>query len=101
MGQENLPLYQRVTLWERALITYIVMTGAFMAILDTTIVDIIVPKLLAPLKTDLYGVQWVITAYMIASATGLILSDWLDKKFGLKNIYIAGIVLFTLRLLLW
>ncbi len=95
MGQENLPLYQRVTLWERALITYIVMTGAFMAILDTTIVDIIVPKLLAPLKTDLYGVQWVITAYMIASATGLILSDWLDKKFGLKNIYIAGIVLFT------
>ncbi len=92
---ENIPLYEKVSLWERILITYIVMTGAFMAILDTTIVDIIVPKLMAPLKTDLYGVQWVITAYMIASATGLILSDWLDKKFGLKNIYIAGIVLFT------
>ena len=95
MEKETLPLYQRITFWERLLITYIVMTGAFMAILDTTIVDIIVPKLLAPLKTDLYGVQWVITAYMIASATGLILSDWLDKKFGLKNIYIAGIVIFT------
>ncbi len=95
MNQEHIPLYERVSFWERVLITYIVMTGAFMAILDTTIVDIIVPKLMAPLKTDLYGVQWVITAYMIASATGLILSDWLDKKFGLKNIYIAGIILFT------
>ncbi|WP_457640854.1 DHA2 family efflux MFS transporter permease subunit, partial [Persephonella sp.] len=93
---ENRPIYERISNFERGLITFIVMSGAFMAILDTTIVDIIIPKITAPLQTDLYGIQWVITAYMIASATMLILSDWLDKNFGLRKVYILGITLFTL-----
>jgi len=95
MNGENKPIYQLISTWERVLITVIVMLGAFMAILDTTIVDIIVPKITAPLKTDLYGVQWVITAYMMASATMLILAQWLDKNFGLRNVYIFGVALFT------
>ncbi|MCX7760495.1 MAG: DHA2 family efflux MFS transporter permease subunit [Hydrogenothermaceae bacterium] len=93
--EDNRPIYERITNLERGLITFIVMTGAFMAILDTTIVDIVVPKMMGPLQTDLYGVQWVITAYMIASAVMLILSEWLDKVIGLRNVFIAGIVLFT------
>uniref|UniRef100_UPI002623AE31 DHA2 family efflux MFS transporter permease subunit n=1 Tax=Sulfurihydrogenibium sp. TaxID=2053621 RepID=UPI002623AE31 len=89
------PIYERITNLERGLITFIVMTGAFMAILDTTIVDIVVPKMMGPLQTDLYGIQWVITAYMIASAVMLILSEWLDKVIGLRKVFIGGIVLFT------
>ncbi|NPA53181.1 MAG: DHA2 family efflux MFS transporter permease subunit [Aquificae bacterium] len=92
---ENVPIYEKITTFQRGIITFIVMSGAFMAVLDTTIVDIIVPKITAPLKTDLYGVQWVITAYMIASATALILSEWLDKVIGLRKVYIAGVSLFT------
>ncbi|WP_457625027.1 DHA2 family efflux MFS transporter permease subunit [Persephonella sp.] len=96
MAEQNpVPVYERISTGERAVITVIVMLGAFMAILDTTIVDIIVPKITAPLKTDLYGVQWVITAYMIASATMLILAEWLDKNFGLKKVYTFGVALFT------
>jgi len=91
----SIPIYEKISSGERALITFIVMSGAFMAILDTTIVDIIIPKITAPLSTDFYGVQWVITAYMIASATMLILAEWLDKNFGLKKIYTIGVVLFT------
>lgn len=89
------PIYETITNSERGLITFIVMTGAFMAILDTTIVDVVVPKMIGPLQTDLYGVQWVITAYMIASAVMLILSEWLDKVIGLRRVFIAGIVVFT------
>ncbi|MEJ5172207.1 MAG: DHA2 family efflux MFS transporter permease subunit, partial [Hydrogenothermaceae bacterium] len=89
------PIHERISDLERGLITFIVMTGAFMAILDTTIVDIVVPKMMGPLQTDLYGVQWVITAYMISSAVMLILSEWLDKVIGLRNVFIAGIILFT------
>ncbi|EDP76291.1 DHA2 family efflux MFS transporter permease subunit [Hydrogenivirga sp. 128-5-R1-1] len=76
--------------------TLIVMTGAFMAILDTTIVDIALPKMMAPLKTDLYGIQWVVTAYMIAAAVVLPLLEWLEKVVGLKKMYVAGIALFAL-----
>ncbi|RUM59873.1 MAG: MFS transporter [Persephonella sp.] len=94
LNTSNLP-YREVSNFERFLITLITMFGAFMAVLDSTIVDIIIPKIMAPLSTDLYGIQWIITAYMIASATFLLLSEWLDSKFGLKNIFLFGISLFT------
>ncbi|WP_457599771.1 DHA2 family efflux MFS transporter permease subunit [Hydrogenivirga sp.] len=76
--------------------TLIVMAGAFMAILDTTIVDIALPKMIAPLKTDLYGIQWVVTAYMIAAAVTLPLIEWMEKLTGLKAMYVFGIALFGL-----
>ncbi len=93
--EKNIPIHEQVSVGQRALITFIVMSGSFMAILDTTIVDIVVPKMMAPLKTDLYGIQWVITAYMMAAATALILSEWLDKVIGLRIVFIAGIIDFT------
>ncbi len=66
-----------------------------MAILDTTIVDIVVPKMMAPLSTDLYGVQWVITAYMTSAATAILLVEWLEGKIGLKRVFLLGLFLFT------
>ncbi len=83
-----------ITTSERAIYSIIVMTGAFMAILDTTVVDVIVPKLTGPLATDLYGVQWIITSYMIAAAIGLLITEWLIKNFGAKAIFLAGVALF-------
>jgi DHA2 family multidrug resistance protein len=96
----NEPIYKRIGTTERIFITLIVMTGTFMAILDTTIVDVVVPKMMSPLKTDLYGVQWVITAYMAAAATSLLLIESLTKVFGIKNIFIAGIFIFTVASIL-
>jgi len=84
-----------ITTKERALFTFIVMLGAFMAILDTTVVDVIVPKLTGPLSSDLYGVQWIITAYMVSAAIALLVTEYLIKRFGAKAIYIAGIILFS------
>ncbi|MEO1927641.1 MAG: DHA2 family efflux MFS transporter permease subunit [Nautiliaceae bacterium] len=74
----------------------LVTVGAFMAVLDTTVVDIIVPRLKGPLSTDMYGVQWVITAYMIAAAVGLLVIEWLIKHYGNKMIYVIGVGAFTL-----
>jgi DHA2 family multidrug resistance protein len=71
------------------------MVGVFMAILDTTIVDIVVPKMMAPLSTDLYGVQWVITAYMTSAATAILLVEWLESLMGLKKVFLLGLFLFT------
>jgi DHA2 family multidrug resistance protein len=90
------PVYELITPLERILITFIVMTGTFMAILDTTIVDVVIPKMMSPLKTDIYGVQWVITSYMAAAATGLLLIESLVKVMGLKNLFLTGITVFTL-----
>ncbi|WP_456431905.1 DHA2 family efflux MFS transporter permease subunit [Nitratifractor sp.] len=80
---------------ERAIFSIIVMTGAFMAILDTTVVDVIVPKLTGPLATDMYGVQWIITSYMVAAAIALLITEYLIKRFGAKGIFLTGVALFT------
>jgi len=79
----------------RALLTLIVMTGSFMAILDTTVVDVVVPKMMGPLATDLYGVQWVITAYMTAAAVALLLTHSLGSVLGLKRLFLIGLAVFT------
>ncbi len=84
-----------ITPKERAIFSIIVMTGAFMAILDTTVVDVIVPKLTGPLASDMYGVQWIITSYMVAAAIALLITEYLIKRFGAKSIFIFGVLLFT------
>ena len=91
----EIPVYDMISKGYRAFLTVIVMLGAFMAILDTTVVDVVIPKMMGPLSTDLYGVQWVITAYMIAAAVGLLLTHSLVKVAGLKNVFLTGLVLFT------
>ncbi|WP_448587874.1 DHA2 family efflux MFS transporter permease subunit [Thermocrinis sp.] len=89
------PLHQTLSPSQVVFLTISLMVGVFMAILDTTIVDIVVPKMMAPLSTDLYGIQWVITSYMTSAATAIMLVEWLETKVGLKKIFLSGIFLFT------
>ncbi|MEN3027795.1 MAG: DHA2 family efflux MFS transporter permease subunit [Aquificaceae bacterium] len=93
--REERPFHETLTQVERILLTLSLMVGVFMAILDTTIVDIVVPKMMAPLSTDLYGVQWVITSYMTSAATAILLVEWLESKVGLKRVFLTGLFLFT------
>lgn len=92
---EELPIYETISPGYRAFLTLIIMIGAFMAILDTTVVDVVVPKMMGPLSTDLYGIQWVITAYMTAAAVGLLLTHSLGRVLGLKNLFLIGLAIFT------
>lgn len=88
--------HKEISKFERILITLVVMVGFFMAILDTTIVDIVVPQMMGPLSTDLYGIQWVITSYMMAAATGLLFTENFARYIGYPYTFITGIGIFTL-----
>ncbi len=74
----------------------VLLIGIFMTLLDTTIVDIVLPKMIASLNTDTYGIQWVITIYLIGSAVTMTTVGWLGKKISYYWIYMIGISLFTL-----
>jgi len=95
MEAEDKPLADSISVGYRALLTVIVMIGSFMAILDTTVVDVVIPKMMGPLATDLYGVQWVITAYMTAAAVALLLTHSLSSVLGLKRLFLIGLGVFT------
>jgi len=59
------PFHETLSPVERIVLTFSLMVGVFMAILDTTIVDIVVPKMIAPLSTDFYGVHYSSISYLI------------------------------------
>lgn len=66
-----------------------------MAVLDATIVNVGLPKIMASFGVGLDKIQWVITAYMLAMAVMLPTSGWLADKFGFKRMYFFGLLLFT------
>jgi DHA2 family multidrug resistance protein len=74
----------------------LIVLGAFMCLLDTTIVDITIPHMMSSFRVSYDSIQWVIISYMISSAVAMPLAPWIAKKIGLKNTYILGIVIFTL-----
>lgn len=73
-----------------------IMLGTFMAVLDATIVNVGLPKIMASFGVGLDKIQWVATAYMLAMAVTLPTSAWLADRFGYKRIYFMGLFFFTL-----
>jgi MFS transporter, DHA2 family, multidrug resistance protein len=73
-----------------------VMIGTFMAVLDATIVNVGLPKIMASFGVGIDKIEWVLTAYMLAMAVMLPTSGWLADRFGYKRIYFLGLFLFTL-----
>ena len=73
----------------------IVMIGIFIALLDATIVDIVLPKMMSSLNTDTYGVQWVVISYLTAAAIAMTSVEWLGAKLGHRNTYLVGLIIFT------
>lgn len=72
-----------------------IMLGTFMAVLDATIVNVGLPKIMASFGVGIDKIEWVITAYMLSMAVMLPTSGWLADKFGYKRLYFLGLLLFT------
>jgi DHA2 family multidrug resistance protein len=72
-----------------------IMLGTFMAVLDATIVNVGLPKIMASFGVGLDKIEWVVTAYMLAMAVALPTSGWMADRHGYKKIYFIGLFLFT------
>ena len=73
-----------------------IMIGTFMIVLNSTIVNTALPKMMASLGITVDEAQWIITVFMLAFAIMLPTSGWLADHFGYKRTYAAGLAVFTL-----
>ncbi|MGW3105436.1 DHA2 family efflux MFS transporter permease subunit [Streptomyces sp. NPDC001100] len=70
--------------------------GFFMTLLDLTIVNIAIPQLGQDLGASLDEILWVVNAYTLALAVLLITGGRLGDLRGKRNLFAAGVALFTL-----
>jgi EmrB/QacA subfamily drug resistance transporter len=77
-------------------VTMVVIFGAFMSILDQTIVNIAVPRLQTAFGANLNGVQWVLTAYILTQGVVTPTTAFFADRFGTKRFYIIALTIFTL-----
>jgi EmrB/QacA subfamily drug resistance transporter len=73
----------------------VVVIGMIMAILDATIVNVAIPTLGADFHASISSIQWVLTGYLLALATAIPLSGWAGERFGVKQVWIGALFLFT------
>ena len=73
----------------------VVCLGFFMIMLDTTIVYVATPSMLTGLHASIDQVLWVFNGYLLAYAVLLITAGRLGDVFGPRNLFVAGLVVFT------
>jgi MFS family permease len=74
----------------------VVLTGQLMAVIDNSIVNVAVPSMHADLHASGASLQLIVAGYTIAYAVLLVTGARLGDILGHRNMFIGGVVLFTL-----
>ncbi len=59
----------------------VIVLGTFMVILDTSIVNIAIPKMMAVFNVGTDEIEWVLTSYMLTMAVIMPITGLLGEKF--------------------
>lgn len=73
-----------------------IVIGFFMTMLDTTIVNIALPKIAESFNTNVQDITWVSNGFNIALAVVILTASRLGDQFGRKKLFLFGLFVFTL-----
>ncbi|MFF8957977.1 MFS transporter [Streptomyces sp. NPDC014894] len=74
--------------------------GSSMALLDSTVVNVALPRIGEDLDTDMAVLQWTVNAYMLSLAGLILLGGALGDRYGRRKIFVVGVVWFAVGSLL-
>ena len=73
----------------------VVVIGAFMAFLDSSIVNVALPNMMAVFGKPTEDMQWVLTAYMLTCGIVIPVSAFICERYGHRKIYMIALIIFT------
>jgi EmrB/QacA subfamily drug resistance transporter len=73
-----------------------VIFGIFMVILDSTVINVAFQTLRQEFGSDINNAQWIISVYVLALGISMPLAGFLADRFGIKRIYLGGLLVFVL-----
>ncbi|MDA8195519.1 MAG: DHA2 family efflux MFS transporter permease subunit [Thermaerobacter sp.] len=79
--------------WGTALAVLVI--GAFMSVLDSSIVNIAIPTLKHVFGATTLQVQWVVTIYMLVLGVVVPATSYLADRFGPRRVYVMALMVFT------
>ncbi|KKD03981.1 MFS transporter [Streptomyces sp. WM6386] len=74
--------------------------GSSMAMLDSTVVNVALPRIGEDLDADLAALQWTVNAYMLTLAGLILLGGSLGDRYGRRKVFVVGVVWFAAASLL-
>jgi MFS family permease len=74
----------------------VLLSGAFMALLDTTIVNVAIPTVRTSIGASNAMLSWIISGYALAFGLALIPAGRVGDRIGHKWVFVAGLGVFTL-----
>ncbi|MGY1581012.1 MFS transporter [Streptomyces sp. MN13] len=74
--------------------------GSSMAMLDSTVVNVALPRIGTDLDADLAVLQWTANAYMVTLAGLILLGGALGDRYGRRRIFVLGVAWFAVASLL-
>jgi EmrB/QacA subfamily drug resistance transporter len=80
----------------RWLALYVLCAASLMIVLDTTIVNVALPSIRTDLGFSQTSLAWIVNAYTLTFGGFLLLGGRLGDLYGHRNLFLAGITLFTL-----
>ncbi|KJF17192.1 MFS transporter [Acidithrix ferrooxidans] len=74
----------------------VVLSGTFMAVIDSTIVNVALPSIANNLHATSSDIEWIVSGYLLAFGLILVPAGRFGDRIGHKPIFLTGISLFTI-----
>jgi MFS transporter, DHA2 family, methylenomycin A resistance protein len=70
-------------------------TAFFIIVLDTSIVNLALPRIREAFQADLTTLQWLVDGYALVFASLLLTAGSLGDRYGADRVFIAGLIVFS------
>lgn len=74
----------------------VLLLGAFIAILNQTLLNVAIPHLMNDFNVSATTVQWLSTAYLLVNGVLIPITAYLIESFGTRKLFVTAMLLFTL-----